>query len=65
MTNKLSNDSWGDEYGRWLADVKQTVERARLRAVASVNRELVTLYWQNRPGDPGSAAAPRVGHRRG
>ncbi|MEZ2354467.1 YhcG family protein [Caballeronia sp. RCC_10] len=46
MTDKLSNDPWGNEYRRWLADVKQRVERARVRAVASVNRELVTLYWQ-------------------
>jgi len=46
MTDKLPNDPWGNEYRRWLADVKQRVARARVRAVASVNRELVTLYWR-------------------
>jgi DUF1016 N-terminal domain len=29
-----------------LAELKQRVERARQQAVASVNRELVVLYWQ-------------------
>jgi predicted nuclease of restriction endonuclease-like (RecB) superfamily len=42
----LPNDSWGDDYRHWLAALKQRVERARLRAVTSANRELVTLYWQ-------------------
>ncbi|MDP9157767.1 MAG: PDDEXK nuclease domain-containing protein [Pseudomonadota bacterium] len=46
MTNNLPNDSWGEDYRRWLAELKQRVERTRLRAVTSVNRELVTLYWQ-------------------
>jgi predicted nuclease of restriction endonuclease-like (RecB) superfamily len=46
MTDNLPNDSWGDDYRRWLAELKQRVERTRLRAVTSVNRELVTLYWQ-------------------
>jgi predicted nuclease of restriction endonuclease-like (RecB) superfamily len=46
MTDNLPNDSWGDDYRRWLAELKQRVERTRLRAVTSVNRELVSLYWQ-------------------
>jgi len=46
MTDNLPNDLWGDDYRRWLAELKQRVERTRLRAVTSVNRELVTLYWQ-------------------
>jgi predicted nuclease of restriction endonuclease-like (RecB) superfamily len=46
MSDNLPNDSWGDDYRRWLAELKQRVERTRLRAVTSVNRELVTLYWQ-------------------
>ncbi|MFL9959389.1 PDDEXK nuclease domain-containing protein [Paraburkholderia nemoris] len=46
MTDNLPNDSWGEDYRRWLAELKQRVERARLRAVTSANRELVTLYWQ-------------------
>ncbi|MFL9913680.1 PDDEXK nuclease domain-containing protein [Paraburkholderia sp. RL17-337-BIB-A] len=46
MTDNLPNDSWGEDYRHWLAELKQRVERARLRAVTSANRELVTLYWQ-------------------
>ncbi|WP_244106708.1 DUF1016 N-terminal domain-containing protein, partial [Paraburkholderia phenazinium] len=37
---------WAEDYRHWFAELKQRVERARQRAVASVNRELVTLYWQ-------------------
>jgi predicted nuclease of restriction endonuclease-like (RecB) superfamily len=46
MTDNLPNDSWGEDYRRWLAELKQRVERSRLRAVTNANRELVTLYWQ-------------------
>jgi predicted nuclease of restriction endonuclease-like (RecB) superfamily len=46
MTDKLPNGSWGEDYKRWLAELKQRVEAARVRAATSVNRELVTLYWQ-------------------
>jgi len=46
MSDNLPSDSWDDDYRRWLAELKQRVERTRLRAVTSVNRELVTLYWQ-------------------
>ncbi|MFP3710102.1 DUF1016 N-terminal domain-containing protein, partial [Paraburkholderia sp. SIMBA_009] len=46
MTNEPANPVWAEDYRDWLADVKQRVEHARQRAVASVNRELVTLYWQ-------------------
>jgi predicted nuclease of restriction endonuclease-like (RecB) superfamily len=45
MTDKLP-DFPGDEYQHWLTDLKRRVERARQRAAASANRELVTLYWQ-------------------
>jgi DUF1016 N-terminal domain len=34
------------EYVAWLADLKSRVERARQRAALSVNRELISLYWQ-------------------
>lgn len=34
------------DYSAWLADLKIRVEHARQRAALSVNRELVTLYWQ-------------------
>lgn len=33
-------------YAEWLADLKQRIRQAQLRAVQSVNRELVLLYWQ-------------------
>ncbi|MEQ5841427.1 hypothetical protein BWP39_11800 [Paraburkholderia acidicola] len=46
MTDTLSTGPWGDDYRHWLAELKQRVEHARLRAAASVNRELVGLYWQ-------------------
>ncbi|EKS69416.1 MULTISPECIES: PDDEXK nuclease domain-containing protein [Caballeronia] len=45
MTANLPN-VWDDDYRRWLAELKLRVERARQRAAASANRELVTLYWQ-------------------
>jgi predicted nuclease of restriction endonuclease-like (RecB) superfamily len=46
MTDQLTSDALGDDYRTWLAELKQRVERARQRAAMSVNRELVTLYWQ-------------------
>jgi hypothetical protein len=33
-------------YAEFLADLKQRIERAQLRASLAVNRELVLLYWQ-------------------
>lgn len=44
MTDTLG--PWGDDYRRWLTELKHRVERARQRAAASANRELVGLYWQ-------------------
>ncbi|WP_302059389.1 DUF1016 N-terminal domain-containing protein [Paraburkholderia sp. CNPSo 3274] len=46
MTNDLTSLARSDDYRRWLSDLKQRVERARQRAAASVNRELIQLYWQ-------------------
>ncbi|AOK57131.1 DUF1016 domain-containing protein [Burkholderia stagnalis] len=46
MTDTLPTGPWGDDYRSWLTELKQRVERARQRAAASANRELVTLYWQ-------------------
>ena len=46
MSEKPPAPLWGDDYRNWLTELKQRVERERQRAVASVNRELVTLYWQ-------------------
>lgn len=34
------------DYGNWLASLKQRIQSAQQRAVRSVNRELVLLYWQ-------------------
>jgi hypothetical protein len=34
------------DYIAWLAGLKSRVEQARQRAALSVNRELVSLYWQ-------------------
>ena len=33
-------------YDAFLRDLKQRVQKARLQAALSVNRELVLLYWQ-------------------
>ncbi|SAL32443.1 hypothetical protein AWB70_02139 [Caballeronia cordobensis] len=45
MTAQLPS-AWGEDYRRWLAELKVRVEAARRRAAASANRELITLYWQ-------------------
>jgi hypothetical protein len=34
------------DYIAWVAGLKSCVEQARQRAALSVNRELVSLYWQ-------------------
>ncbi|CAG9257195.1 putative nuclease YhcG [Paraburkholderia unamae] len=46
MTDDLKNLVASDDYRHWLLELKQRVERARQRAAASVNRELIKLYWQ-------------------
>jgi predicted nuclease of restriction endonuclease-like (RecB) superfamily len=46
MTKDPDTPVWAEDYRHWLAELKQRVERARQRAAASVNRELVALYWQ-------------------
>jgi predicted nuclease of restriction endonuclease-like (RecB) superfamily len=35
-----------DDYGHWLADLKQRIQSTQQRATLSVNRELILLYWQ-------------------
>ena len=35
-----------DGYEQWLEDIKDRVRRAQLRAMVSVNQELIELYWQ-------------------
>lgn len=46
MVDDISSPAWAEDYRHWFAELKQRVERARQRAMASANRELVTLYWQ-------------------
>jgi predicted nuclease of restriction endonuclease-like (RecB) superfamily len=46
MTNELTNLAGSEDYRRWLSELKQRVERARQRAAASANQELIKLYWQ-------------------
>jgi predicted nuclease of restriction endonuclease-like (RecB) superfamily len=43
MTDLLRNSP---DYASWLTDLKLRVEQARQRAALSVNRELISLYWQ-------------------
>jgi len=42
MTEHLAADT----YGRFLAELKQRIRTAQVRASTAVNRELVLLYWQ-------------------
>lgn len=46
MTNDLTNLARSEDWRCWLSDLKQRVGRARQRAAASANRELIKLYWQ-------------------
>ncbi|WP_309249628.1 DUF1016 N-terminal domain-containing protein [Paraburkholderia sp. CNPSo 3274] len=48
MSKDLGTPAWADDYRHWFAELKQRVEQARQRAVASANRELAILYWQIR-----------------
>ena len=57
-------------YAELLADLKQRIQTAQLRASLSVNRELVLLYWgigreilpgrSRMDGEPGSSNGWRV-----
>ncbi len=42
MTENLAADT----YGHFLAELKQRIRTAQVRASTAVNRELVLLYWQ-------------------
>jgi len=42
MTESLRSDT----YANFLADLKQRIQTAQLRASLAVNRELVLLYWR-------------------
>ena len=39
-------DDSSNEYGELLAELKESIRTARVKAAQSVNRELVILYWQ-------------------
>lgn len=43
MANLTKIDS---EYAIWLSNLKKQVREAQLRAIVSVNSELILLYWQ-------------------
>lgn len=43
--SKTSQSALPDGYGPLLADLKARVRSAQTRAVFSVNRELILLYW--------------------
>jgi predicted nuclease of restriction endonuclease-like (RecB) superfamily len=42
----MPRDLLPPDYERLLADLKERIQQAQLRAMLSVNRELVLLYWQ-------------------
>ena len=44
MTGKLFET--GDDYSRWLRELKERIRSAQVRAALAVNQELVLLYWQ-------------------
>ena len=35
-----------EDYANWLMDIKERIRSSQQRAVLSVNRELILLYWQ-------------------
>ena len=42
----MASDLIPDDYTAWLADLKARIHQAQQRATLSVNRELISLYWQ-------------------
>lgn len=41
----------GDGYASLLAELKDRIRTARLKAAVAVNRELILLYWSIGPSD--------------
>lgn len=35
-----------DQYKNWLADIKQKIKLAQVKAAVKVNTELINVYWQ-------------------
>ena len=42
----MAGEMFPNDYAGWLADLKDRIHQAQQRATLSVNRELITLYWQ-------------------
>jgi hypothetical protein len=42
----MTFEMWPESYGSLLADLKERIRAAQVRASLAVNRELVLLYWQ-------------------
>src|SRR5271156_6130821 len=40
-----SRQPFGEAYATFLTELKDPIRSARLRAITSVNRELILLYW--------------------
>jgi predicted nuclease of restriction endonuclease-like (RecB) superfamily len=45
LSNDMKSKVIPDEYGPWLAGLKDRIHSAQQRATLAVNRELVALYW--------------------
>ena len=43
MSKKLIKN---DEYRAFIQDIKQRIQSTQIKAAISVNRELITLYWE-------------------
>jgi predicted nuclease of restriction endonuclease-like (RecB) superfamily len=35
-----------DQYKNWLADIKQKIKLAQVKAAVKVNTELINVYWE-------------------
>jgi predicted nuclease of restriction endonuclease-like (RecB) superfamily len=42
----MTSDLIPSDYPAWLTDLKARIQQAQQRATLSVNRELISLYWQ-------------------
>ena len=58
---KTPTDLLPKGYAELLGQLKERIRSAQLRAVLAVNREMVLLYWQNRPRHPRPPGARGMG----
>ena len=42
----MSSFSTNDSYRRFLSDIKQRIQQAQIRAMVTVNQQLLLLYWE-------------------